>query len=449
MEILNNLWVAVSTPNETLMNIIAVPGTIIETLLTMLLFTSILNISATKRQKIIYVLSISCICLFMINYVEGPYNLFINYIIAIAFVYAIFKKSLFKTIVTYIISLILLNLAGTLLLNPYITILHIDTVQLSTIPLYRLFYIFIMYLLCVIIILFLKYKNLKLDFLEDIDKKDKFIILSNLFFGIVALVVQMIILFYYVDKLPILITSFSFIALLAYFIISMYSLTRTFKLILTTRKLQSAEEYNHSLRVLHDSVRAFKHDFDNMVTTIGGYIKTNDMEGLEKYYSELVDDSERVNNLYILNPEVVNNDGIYNLLTKKYHEADSRDIKVNITFLLDLNTLNMKIYEFARILGILLDNAIEASSECEEKIINLIFRNDTKNHTQLLIVENTYADKTVDTEKIFEKGISGKENHTGLGLWEVRKLVNKNQNVHLRTIKDNKFFKQQLEIYYK
>lgn len=448
MEILNNLWLAVSTPNETLMNIIAIPGTVIETLLTMLLFTSILNISATKKQKIIYVLSISCICLFMINYVEGPYNLFINYIIAIAFVYAIFKKSLFKTIVTYIISLILLNLAGTLLLNPYITILHIDTVQLSTIPLYRLFYIFIMYLLCIIIILFLKYKNLKLDFLEDIDKKDKFIILSNLFFGIVALVVQMIILFYYVDKLPILITSFSFIALLAYFIISMYSLTRTFKLILTTRKLQSAEEYNHSLRVLHDSVRAFKHDFDNMVTTIGGYIKTNDMEGLEKYYSELVDDSERVNNLYILNPEVVNNDGIYNLLTKKYHEADSKDIKVNITFLLDLSTLHMKIYEFARILGILLDNAIEASSECEEKIINLIFRDDRKNHTQLIIVENTYSDKTVDTEKIFEKGVSGKENHTGLGLWKVRKIVNKNQNVVLRTIKDDKFFKQQLEIYY-
>lgn len=54
-------------------------------------------------------------------------------------------------------------------------------------------------------------------------------------------------------------------------------------------------------------------------------------------------------------------------------------------------------YEF------LLDNAIEASSECEERIINLIFRNDERNHTQLIIVENTYADKTIDTEKIFEK----------------------------------------------
>ncbi len=51
-----------------------------------------------------------------------------------------------------------------------------------------------------------------------------------------------------------------------------------------------------------------------------------------------------------------------------------------MTFLLDLNTLKMKIYEFARILGILLDNAIDASNECNEKIINIMFRNDSKNN---------------------------------------------------------------------
>lgn len=108
----------------------------------------------------------------------------------------------------------------------------------------------------------------------------------------------------------------------------------------------------------------------------------------------------------------------------------------------------MKIYEFARILGILLDNAIEASSESEEKIINLTFRNDIKNSRELIIVENTYQDKNIDTEKIFEKGISGKENHTGLGLWEVRKLIKKNNNINLYTAKNDKFFSQQLEIYY-
>ena len=118
-----------------------------------------------------------------------------------------------------------------------------------------------------------------------------------------------------------------------------------------------------------------------------------------------------------------------------------------MTFLLDLNTLNMKIYEFARILGILLDNAIEASNECEEKIINITFRNDITNNRQLIIIENTYHNKDVNTEKIFEKGATEKNNHSGLGLWEVRKIVKKNNNVNIYTSKTDKFFTQQLEIY--
>lgn len=107
----------------------------------------------------------------------------------------------------------------------------------------------------------------------------------------------------------------------------------------------------------------------------------------------------------------------------------------------------MKIYEFARILGILLDNAIEASCECEEKTINITFRNDIKNNRQLITIENTYNNKDIDTEKIFEKGISQKENHTGLGLWEVRKILKKNNNVNLFTSKTDTFFSQQLELY--
>ena len=79
------------------------------------------------------------------------------------------------------------------------------------------------------------------------------------------------------------------------------------KLTLTTRKLESAEEYNKTLHILHDNVRGFKHDFDNIVTTIGGYVRTNDMKGLENYYIQLEDNCQRVNNLYLLNPEIINN----------------------------------------------------------------------------------------------------------------------------------------------
>lgn len=448
MEVLNNIWTAISTPNERLLNLFSIPFTIIEAILIMSLYISLLNIKASKKQKFIYICFFTATSLFSMYIIPNPFNIFFNYFIMFILACIIFKFSIIKSLLAMVLSIIIFALVGALILNPYLTILKIDSYQLNSILIYEFGYLFIIYLTVFIISLIIKHRHIQIELLEDIDTKNKYIILGNLVLGLFTLIVQLIITIYYTDKLPIIITFLSFVTLLTYFSISIYSLTRIMKLMLTTRKLQSAEEYNNTLRILHDNVRGFKHDFDNIVTTIGGFIRTNDMEGLKKYYLELEDDCQRVNNLYILNPEVVNNDGIYNLLTKKYYEADSKDIKVNITFLLDLSKLNMKIYEFARILGILLDNAIEASSECKEKIINISFRDDTKNSRQLVTIENTYNDKNIDTEKIFEKGISGKENHTGLGLWEVRKIIKKSDNINLFTTKNEKLFIQQLEIYY-
>ena len=53
-----------------------------------------------------------------------------------------------------------------------------------------------------------------------------------------------------------------------------------------------------------------------------------------------------------------------------------------------------------------------------------------------------------NTKTIFEKGVSGKENHTGIGLWEVNQIISKNNNIVLHTSKNDTYFKQQLEIYY-
>lgn len=447
MELLNNIWNVLITPNKLNTELITLPFTFIEMYLSTTLFLTILNISSTFKNKLIYVVITSIFSLLSSYIIPSPFNICINYLMFFILILLIFKTSKIKSLVAVVISTSIFGIISTLILNPYLTLLKITSEQLSNTPLYYMLYLTIMYFICFIIILILKFKDIKIALIEDIDKKNKQIISINLIIGIITIIIQACITFYYIDRLPVIITFLSFLSLLAYFGISIYSLTRILKLNLTTKKLENAEEYNKTLHILHDSVRGFKHDFDNIVTTIGGYIKTNDMEGLEKYYTELVDDCQKINNLYVLNPEIINNPGIYNLLTNKYYEAESKGIKVNMTFLLDLSTLKMKIYEFARILGILLDNAIEASSECTEKIINITFRNDEKNNRQLIIIENTYNNKDVDTTRIFGKGITEKENHTGLGLWEVQNILKKNNNLSLFTSKNNKFFSQQLEIY--
>lgn len=94
-----------------------------------------------------------------------------------------------------------------------------------------------------------------------------------------------------------------------------------------------------------------------------------------------------------------------------------------------------------------MDNAIEASKECDEKIINVYMRNDPKASRQILLIENTYENKKIDTEKIYEKGYSSKPHNSGLGLWEVRQILKRNDNLNLFTTKDEMYFRQQLEIY--
>ena len=118
---------------------------------------------------------------------------------------------------------------------------------------------------------------------------------------------------------------------------------------------------------------------------------------------------------------------------------------------MDLTNINMKIYLLTRALGILIDNAIEAAKDSDEKEIIITFRKDIQKHKQLFIIQNTYSNKDINIDEIFEKGKTTKvtkdsKNH-GLGLWEIRQLLKKNHNLNLYTTKTEKYFKQQFEIY--
>ena len=112
-----------------------------------------------------------------------------------------------------------------------------------------------------------------------------------------------------------------------------------------------------------------------------------------------------------------------------------------------LNHYIKLMYKFSRALGILLDNAIEEAEKCPEKIVKASFIRENRNSRSVITIKNTYLNKDVDIEKIFKKGESGKENHFGIGLWEIQNYVKKSKNLDLYTSKTPDFFIQELSIY--
>ena len=80
MVILNKIWLAISTPNELLLNIITIPIFLIESYLMLSLFTAILNINCYKKQKIIYILLTSFVSILSNYILPDVINILINYI---------------------------------------------------------------------------------------------------------------------------------------------------------------------------------------------------------------------------------------------------------------------------------------------------------------------------------------------------------------------------------
>ena len=431
--------------------IICSPLTFLEVYISTLLFTRILRLETDKMKNLLYILLFSIIALISIFIVPTPYNTFINVLSCPLLVYFIYKTNILKSILAEIIPYVIFIITGSFLINIYLSILNISSDTALLVPIYKFSYSLLLYFVVYLIYLVIKHFNFNINIINSLKKNISAILLINLMVGIIAIAIQSYLSTIYADTLSFGISISSIIVLLVYFIISMYSLFRTNKLEITTQDLEQEKLYNKTITILYDNIRDFRHNFNNIIQAFGGFISNNNMEGLKTYYNEVLNASQISNNLAVLNPELINNPAVYSILSSKYYTAEEFGIKMNLEILLDLKNLNIKTYDLTLILGILLDNAIDAAKESDEKQIDVIIRKDNKASRDLFIIENSYANKDIDMDRIFEKGYTSKEDEDnqshGLGLWNVRKILKKNNNLNLFTSKDNKLFKQQLEIY--
>ena len=449
MNILQTIWSALTSPNEDLFKVLAIPLNFLDAYVGMLFFTTILNIETKTKNKIIYVVAYGILSNILTFAIPASYKIFVNILIWPFMIFFILKASFLKSILSVALTLIISSILESIIINMFSIVINIKLQELIQIPFYRILSVITIYLFLYILTKLIKYFKLNINIIENLSIKNKILLGISIFLVILVLCLQFGLLLFYNDTMPSLVSILNIVILIIYFTISVCSIINISKLEITKQNLESANLTNHSLTILHDQIRSFKHDFDNIVNTIGGYVVNEDMDGLKKYYNQLLEECNKTNNLYALSPNVINHPAIYHILATKYYDANQLDIHINLNVFLDLNEIEtrMKIYDFTRILGILLDNAIDAAKECDKKIINVTFRKEISNNMIVVIIQNTYKNKDVDTERIYQKGVSSKENHSGLGLWKVRQILMHNNNLNLFTTKNNEYFTQQFEIY--
>jgi len=104
----------------------------------------------------------------------------------------------------------------------------------------------------------------------------------------------------------------------------------------------------------------------------------------------------------------------------------------------------MNVMDLCRITGIIMDNAIEASEQCEKPKIFLCIVN-KKDYVVMVIQNNYFGDRPV-IHKIYKEGFSTKGRDRGLGLSNVKRIVDSYENAFINTAVEGNMFTQELWI---
>lgn len=188
-------------------------------------------------------------------------------------------------------------------------------------------------------------------------------------------------------------------------------------------EIENKGAYINTLISSIDRFDGIRHDFNNILQTYGGYIVLKDIDGLNRYHEKVTGTTLMATDELDLNRYMYQNPALVSLLIKKYECAKENHVLLRVTILSSLDDFEIENIDLCRIMGNLLDNAIESASMSNLKRVSLSIEYKIDGR-KLIVISNT-TNNDVDTTKITLPNITTKLGHSGLGLAEVRKIINK------------------------
>lgn len=233
-------------------------------------------------------------------------------------------------------------------------------------------------------------------------------------------------------KMPFNFIIFNSASAVILFVLNMVNTVNNWNLKVGKRQIEFQSLHIKNLEEINDGLRGFKHDYNNMVQAMGGYIALNDLNGLKNYCISVQKETMTINNRISLNTYITNDPALYGLILSKITYSEVKNVNLSISTTTEIITPGVKSYDFCKVIGILFDNAIEAASETEKRKVEFNIFKDLRKNEMVVEFINTFKGN-IDIESMFKNGFTTKKDHSGFGLWEVNKIISKYKNIRIST----------------
>lgn len=199
-------------------------------------------------------------------------------------------------------------------------------------------------------------------------------------------------------------------------------------------ELEYQKLYNSGMEAVLSELSRFRHNYGNVLAALRGHADSGDFEELQVYIDELC---QKQNMALLTNREKLSEikiGAVAGLFAAKMLMADNARVTFNLSVNGQLTSVRMPVMELCEILGILLDNAVEAAmispgryvrADLEVRADGAVFR-----------IENS-ADRKPRIPRMSEKGYTTKENGSGMGLYIAETILQKYPASSLNTFADD------------
>ena len=220
----------------------------------------------------------------------------------------------------------------------------------------------------------------------------------------------------------------TFVIGLIFFIISFLKEKTTNNELLV--KYDQIMDYAKTFEYISEEQRKLNHEYKNQVIILKGLIENDKKEALNYIEKKIIKDMNS-NDSTNINARLKNlpSGGLKGLIFYKIKQMENRGISIYV----DINKNMSNNYvdkackkylsDISKIIGIFLDNAIEATEQCENK--SILFEAFKIKNEIFFVISNTY-NGCINLDKIEEKGFSTKGKGRGNGLALVKEVISKN-----------------------
>lgn len=188
--------------------------------------------------------------------------------------------------------------------------------------------------------------------------------------------------------------------------------------------LLQVSNYNELLRRHNRDLHLFKHDYQNILLSLSAFIREDNMTGLKHYFeAEVLPASHNLNKqteLAGLNRLAMPTAS--GLIYAKYETAVRREVQLVVVVLEDVELLDVPQIKVVRILGNLLDNAVDAAARANRHV-TLTISNRNKQTAVFTVRNQIPINETLDLSVIKKSRFTTKPGHLGYGLSSIEQLT--------------------------